>query len=97
MATYEYRCEQDGVFEVMRPLGTAPASVGCPVCGQAARRMISAPMLRTGTHGAWTAAIDRAQKSRFEPEVVTRLPSQGALRRTTVLPLTPILRGLPRP
>jgi putative FmdB family regulatory protein len=97
VATYEYRCEQDGVFEVMRPLGTAPALVGCPACGQAARRMISAPMLRTGTHSAWTAAIDRAEKSRFEPEVVSAPPSHGARRRTTVLPLTPILRGLPRP
>lgn len=97
MATYEYRCEQHGVFDLMRPLGTAPALHSCPVCGNEARRVISAPMLRTGSRSAWTAAIEHADKSRYEPEVVSSLPAAGARRRTRVLPLTPTLRGLPRP
>ena len=97
MANYEYRCDQDGVFEVTRPLGTAPGSVSCSVCGSEARRVISLPMVRSGSRSAWSAAIDHAEKSRHEPEVVTSLPSTGARRRTPVLPLTPTLRRLPRP
>jgi len=100
VATYEYRCEQDGVFEVTRPLGTAPESVTCSVCGSVARRVISMPTLslsRGPRSRALTAAIDHAEKSRYEPDVVTSLPSTGARRRTPVLPLTPSLMRLPRP
>ena len=97
MAIYEYRCDQDGVFDITRPLGTAPQSAKCPVCGSEARRIVSMPMVRSGSRTAWTAAIDHAEKSRYEPEVVTSLPSAGARRRTPVLPLTPTLRRLPRP
>lgn len=96
MATYEYRCDHDGVFEVTRPLGSAPESVTCPVCRSEARRVFSTPMLRRGSR-ALVAAIDHAEKSRDEPDVVTSLPSTGARRRTPVLPLTPGLQRLPRP
>ncbi len=102
MATYEYRCNRDGVFEVTRPLGTAPESVTCSVCGSEARRVFSIPMLSLsrGSRGgsrALLAAIEHAEKSRDEPDVVTSLPSTGARRRTPVLPLTPTLQRLPRP
>ena len=97
MATYEYGCDQDGGFEVARPLGTAPESVTCPVCGSEARRVFSIPMVRCGSRTALFAAIDHAEKSRDEPDVVTSLPSTGARRPTRVLPLTPALRRLPRP
>ncbi len=97
MAIYEYRCEQDGVFEVNRPLGTAPESVTCSVCGGEARRVFSVPMVRRGSRTALFAAIDRAEKSREQPEVVSSVPSAGARRHTPVLPLTPTLARLPRP
>ena len=97
MAIYEYRCDQDGVFEVTRPLGTAPESVTCSVCGSEARRVMSIPMVIGRSRCALVAAIDHAEKSRHEPDVVTSLPSAGAWRRTTVLPLTPTLARLPRP
>ena len=97
MAIYEYRCDQDGVFEVTRPLGTAPESVTCSVCGSEARRVLSIPMVRRGSRTALIAAIEHAEKSRDEPDVVTSLPSTGARRRTPVLPLTPTLARLPRP
>ena len=97
MATYEYQCDLDGVFEVTRPLGTAPASVPCSVCGSEARRVLSIPMVRSGSRRALFAAIEHADKSRYEPDVVTSLPSTGARRRTPVVPLTPTLRRLPRP
>ncbi|WP_088281916.1 FmdB family zinc ribbon protein [Ideonella sp. A 288] len=94
MATYEYRCEQHGLFDVLRPLGTAPASVDCPQCGSASPRAMSAPMFKSSRHQAVMAAMDRAQKSRHEPEVVTSLPPVGGPRRTVTL--TPELRRLPR-
>jgi putative FmdB family regulatory protein len=97
VAIYEYQCDQDGVFEVTRPLGTAPESVTCSVCGSKARRVFSIPMIRRGSRTALVAAIDYAEKSRDEPDVVTSLPSTGARRPTPVLPLTPTLRRLPRP
>lgn len=96
MATYEYRCEENGVFEATRPLGTAPESVACPVCGSEASRVFSAPMLSSAPR-ALVAAIDHAEKTRDEPDVVTSLPPAPARRRTPVLPLTPTLRRLPRP
>ena len=95
MAIYEYRCDHDGVFDKNMPIGTAPQSVPCPTCGGDARRVISAPMFKSSSRSGWTSAMDRADKSRYEPEVVTSLPSVGGPRRT--IPLTPKLRGLPRP
>ena len=44
MARYDYRCEQDGVFELSMPLGTQPASAPCPECGADAPRIFSAPL-----------------------------------------------------
>ena len=58
MATYEYQCDLDGVFEVTRPLGTAPESVPCSVCGSEARRVLSIPMVRSGSRRALFAAIE---------------------------------------
>jgi putative FmdB family regulatory protein len=96
VAIYEYACKTDGAFELMLPIGAQPQSAPCPVCGTAARRVFSAPMLSRAPRPL-VAAIDHAQKSRHEPEVVTSLPPAGARRRTPVLPLTPTLRRLPRP
>lgn len=95
MALYEYRCAQHGLFEQNLPLGTAPQSITCACCGGQAQRMLSAPMFRSATRSAWTAAMDRADKSRYEPDVVSRLPPSGVQPRT--ITLTPKLRGLPRP
>ena len=96
MATYEYRCDQDGAFEVARALGTAPGAIGCPVCGGEARRIFSPPMLMS-TPPALATVIDHAEKTRHEPDVVTSLPSAPVHKRTPVLRLTPTLRRLPRP
>jgi putative FmdB family regulatory protein len=96
MAIYEYECGSDGVFDVTLPLGTAATSIACPVCSSEARRVFSKPMVSFAPR-ALVAAIDHAEKSRDEPEVVTSLPRTGARKRTPVLPLTPTLRRLPRP
>src|SRR5690606_14009645 len=47
MAFYEYRCEADGAFEVVLPMGTAPASLACPECAGEAARVFTNPMLGT--------------------------------------------------
>ena len=95
MALYEYRCDRDGAFDVTRPIGTAPASVACPVCNADAKRVFSKPML-SSVPAELAAAIDHSEKTRHEPDIVTSLPPAGARRRTPVLPLTPTLRRLPR-
>jgi predicted nucleic acid-binding Zn ribbon protein len=33
MATYQYECELDGVFDYTFVIGTAPESAPCKVCG----------------------------------------------------------------
>ena len=96
MAIYEYRCERDGAFDVMLPIGTAPASIACPVCASEAGRVFSTPMLSLAPR-ALVAALDHEEKTRYEPDVVTSLPQKPAHQRTPVLPLTPTLRRLPRP
>jgi putative FmdB family regulatory protein len=96
VATYEYRCDADGGFEVRRPVGSAPPSIACPACGDDARRVFSAPIVLRGPREI-VAAIDHAEKSRDEPPVVTSLPPRDPRKRTPVLPMTPTLRRLPRP
>lgn len=97
MATYEYRCDEHGVFDQSLPLGTAPESAACPACGSTAQRVISAPMVRCGARSAWSQAIEGAERSRYEPPVVTSVPSRGARGRPRVAPMTPALARLPRP
>jgi putative FmdB family regulatory protein len=97
VARYDYRCDEDGVFEITRALGTAPESLACPVCSKTARRVFSSPMLTSTAPPELYAAIDHAEKSRHEPDIVTSLPPAPTHTRTPVLPLTPTLRRLPRP
>ena len=96
MALYEYRCRRHGAFDVTRAIGTAPASVPCPDCGRAARRVFTSPLLAR-TPPALVAAIDHAEQTREAPDLVTALPRRPPRERTPVLPLTPTLRRLPRP
>jgi putative FmdB family regulatory protein len=96
MAIYEFRCDHDGPFEVIRPLGSAPESTACPVCAGEAGRVYSTPMISLAPR-ALVAALDHEEKTRHEPDIVTSLPPAGARKRTPVLPLTPTVRRLPRP
>jgi hypothetical protein len=59
--------------------------------------MFSKPVRASSFPRALVAAIDHAEKSRDEPDVVNSLPPTGTRKRTPVLPLTPTLRRLPRP
>jgi putative FmdB family regulatory protein len=97
MAIYEYRCDRDGGFELMLPLGTAPDESACPDCGGEARRVFSPPLLKSGMPRALMAALDHEEKTRYEPDVVTKLPPKPPHKRTPVARLTPALARLPRP
>lgn len=97
MAIYEYNCEAHGRFEALRTMAMAVEPMACPRCDRPAPRVMSAPRLVTRGHGAWTAALDHAHKSRHEPEVVTSLPRTGMARQPPAGRLTPAMRNLPRP
>jgi putative FmdB family regulatory protein len=96
MPLYEYRCEEDGPFDVMRAVGTAPASLPCPVCDDASARVFSPPMLLTVPRGLVTA-LEHSEKTRDEPDLVTSVPRRPPHQRTPMAPLTPQMRRLPRP
>jgi putative FmdB family regulatory protein len=97
VAIYDFLCDPHGVFEARLPIGDAPAAHACPVCGAPARRIVSAPMVIGSRRGGWSAAIERAERSRHEPEVVSSVPSAGARPRIRTAPMTPQLARLPRP
>ncbi|MGW0435634.1 zinc ribbon domain-containing protein [Micromonospora sp. NPDC003197] len=94
MAKYEYRCPQDGNFEVTYPIGTAAAQTNCVVCGDHADRVFSTPMLAR-TPQSLTRAIDHAQRSAERPEVVRRVPPRSQPVRRQ--PRHPGHARLPRP
>lgn len=96
MTTYQYRCDTDGPLDVDLPIGTAPARYPCPACGREAPRSYTAPLLSLGSRRV-IAAIDRTEKSRDEPELVSSVPSTGRRRRTPLASNNPALRRLPRP
>ena len=96
MAIYEYRCETHGVFDITRPIGTAPASIACPQCANEADRVFSSPMVSFAPREL-VAALDHAEKTKTDPDVVTSLPRRPKHERTPVAPLTPALQKLPRP
>jgi putative FmdB family regulatory protein len=97
VAIYEYRCERDGVFDIARPLGTAPQTAACPACGHEAARVISLPTIKSSSRSPLFAAIEHAEKSRHEPEVVSSVPATGAKRPVRMAKMTPELARLPRP
>ncbi|MCX4472570.1 Zinc ribbon domain protein [Micromonospora sp. MW-13] len=81
MATYEYRCQQDGSFDTTLPIGAAGPAARCPRCGGRAARVFSAPRL-SRTPAPLRQAIDRAERSAEAPDVVTRVPGRPPIRRS---------------
>jgi putative FmdB family regulatory protein len=72
---YEFLCEDCGSFEQRRSLAAAGGPIPCPSCGREARRVYSMPNTRR-MPAALSGAMDRAEKSAHEPEVVRR-PAGG--------------------
>jgi hypothetical protein len=94
MATFLYRCPADGLLEMRWPVGTAPSQVSCPACAGDARRVYTPPLVSGGSSPAM-ALIDRTERTRDEPEVVTSMPPHGRAPRRTEL--NPAWQRLPRP
>jgi len=92
---YQYRCRRDGAVDLRWPMGSAPEHATCPLCEGSVVRSIGAPMLSLAPR-ARVAAIDRAEKSRDAPDVVSSLPPRPLGRR---LPraTAPAQQRLPRP
>ncbi len=97
MATYQYRCDRDGLVETSRSIGTAPADLCCPACGDPARRVFTVPLLRHPDRRAMSL-IDRTEKTREAPAVVTSLPPPRPSRPARPRPAaSPAQLRLPRP
>ena len=96
MVIHDFHCPQHGKFELMLPMG-ASSSAPCPQCGVDAARQLSAPSVVRSSRSQWFGAIERAEKSRHEPELVSSVPSAGARTRIRQAPMTPALQRLPRP
>jgi putative FmdB family regulatory protein len=97
MTLYEYRCPDHGLTSVWLRMGTAPPTVACPVCDAAAERVYHAPTLLTSRSSPRASLIERCEKSRDEPAVVTSPPRRDPHKRTPMAPANPALRRLPRP
>ena len=96
MATYGYRCTQDGPFDVSAPIGTAPTAPECPRCGGAGHRVFTAPRLSTADPRRM-ALLDATKATADRPAVVDGVPTQNASRRTVSPRTNPMLAKLPRP
>ncbi len=104
MATFDYRCTATDCpaprdFEVRLPVGAAPPTTACPRCGTDAVRVFT-PVRLASAPAAVMAALDRAERSRTEPEVVTSPPralQPGARRPAGPRPANPRWAALPRP
>lgn len=94
MATFLYRCNADGILEMRWPVGTAPSQVRCPACAEDARRVYTAPLVSSGSSSAM-ALIDRTERTRDEPAVVTGLPARDRAQRRSAM--NPAWQRLPRP
>jgi hypothetical protein len=96
MATYAYRCVRDGDFDVSLPMGTAARKSLCPMCNSEAARVFRAPMLSRAPR-ALVAAIDRAEQTSDEPEVVSAVPPRAGGTWNPMAIQNPALQRLPRP
>ncbi|WP_305094547.1 zinc ribbon domain-containing protein [Prescottella sp. R16] len=92
---YQFRCAQCGPFDATHPMTSVPDEDGCPGCGGASRRQITAPRLG---HGSSTAMrlLDATARSAHEPAVVTGT-RPGARRAPQPITTDPLHRKLPRP
>ncbi|MFC4948756.1 FmdB family zinc ribbon protein [Pseudonocardia sp. GCM10023141] len=97
MATYRYRCDNDGPVDIRRPIGTAPVTIDCPDCGAASVRVITAPMLGLADRRRM-AVIDHAAASSSEPAVVSSIPQapRAGQRQAHRPQLDPRMSKLPR-
>ena len=76
MPNYDFVCGDCGPFEQQRPLAEAGDPMACPSCGGESRRLYAMPSTRR-MPAALSGAMNLAEKSAHEPEVVRR-PAGGS-------------------
>ena len=79
MPAYEFFCERCGPFELRRSFNEVHHAASCPTCQSNARRVYT-PLGLVKTSVPLTRALDRAQKSAYEPEMIKRRSSTGENR-----------------
>lgn len=94
MVLYVYRCDDHGSTERSLPIGTAERTTRCTTCGSTAVRVYTPPRLSLGD-ATRRALIDRTERTRDQPEVVSS-PGPRPVRRAPAA-TNPALRRLPRP
>jgi len=77
MPTYAYSCPVCGEFEAWQPAAQSGEPVACPACRARSPRRYGPPNLRL-TSASLRGAIDRSERSAYEPEVVASPPRGGA-------------------
>ncbi len=78
MATYEFRCPDCSVFEVVVPMSAVRPTHACPACRTESPRVFSSPALAR-TPAAVRRAVTTAESSAEVPQVVSSIPA-GAPR-----------------
>lgn len=96
MAVYQFTCDEHGAIELETAIGTAPQALECPDCGERARRVFSAPMLGRLPR-ATTTAVERAERTSDEPDVVTSIPPRTGRTAAQRYTHNPAHRRLPKP
>jgi putative FmdB family regulatory protein len=84
MPVYQFLCHTCGPFERWRPFEEAADPILCPVCQRGAKRVYTAPGF-SRVPPALGRVLDRARKSAYEPEVLTR---EQAARQEPAAPRT---------
>lgn len=97
MVTYQYQCDEDGTTEVNVPMGSASVTIDCPMCGQAARRLYSSPMISTGGDPRAGRLIEATIATSERPDVVTSIPSSNKPGHQQKVTTNPLHKKLPRP
>jgi putative FmdB family regulatory protein len=92
--TYAFRCAACGDFDAVFPMTAVPARLDCRACGEAARRIFSAPHLGAGGSTAMKL-LDATTRTASEPTIVESPPG----RRNSPRPVSrnPLHAKLPRP
>ena len=91
MPTYAYRCEADGIIELILPIAQRNQPRECPSCGQQLRRLLTSPRISLGDSRS-RRLIDATKRTADEPAVVGAIPrtagrvSRAADPRTARLP-----------
>ncbi len=71
MPVYVYECAGCGPFELLRPMAMADADGAWPACGAHGRRVFTPPAVALLARPL-RAALDREEKSAYEPAVVAQ-------------------------